>query len=192
MFDRYLKFIEINHRWVVLLSLCFSLLLAAGMGRLGLSSDFRVYFSDDNPQLKIFDALEAQFSKMDNLWIFTEYNSASEDLTLFDQQGLSVIESLTRASWQLAHVIRVSSLTNYQHTEVEGDELWVNFLVEGAQQLLPEQITRIKQVAESEPSIRNNVISPDGRASLIQIRLALPDEGVGRIKAGQQTLEEAR
>ncbi|MFC3152048.1 RND family transporter [Litoribrevibacter euphylliae] len=188
MFSRYLCFLETHSRSVVFMCLALSLLLASGMTRLGLSSDFRVYFSDDNPQLKTFDALEAQFSKMDNLWIYIE----SEGSSFFSSDRLPIIEKLTEEAWTLAHVIRVSSLTNYQHTDVEGDELWVNFLVEDAPSLSSEQLQKIQAIARSEPALKSNVISEDGQAALIQLRLALPDDGEGRIAAGQESLAQAR
>ncbi|GLQ30536.1 efflux RND transporter permease subunit [Litoribrevibacter albus] len=188
MFDRYLSFIERNHRWVVLWTLIISVFIASGMTRLGLSSDFRIYFSDDNPQLKTFDALEEQFSKMDNLWMYLE----SEHASLFEPENLSLLEKLTEDAWQLPYVIRVSSLSNYQHTQVEGDELWVNFLVEDAESLSSADLEKIRAIAGSEPSLKNNVIGPTGQAALIQLRLALPDEGQGRIEAGQEHLAKTR
>lgn len=188
MYQRYLSFLEQHHRVVVFLSLILSLLLASGMTRLEVSSDFRVYFSEDNPQLKTFDALEAQFSKMDNLWIYLESN---ED-AFFSVDGLTIIEQLTEEAWTLPNVIRVSSLTNYQHTEVEGDELWVNFLVEDAATLSSARLHKIQSLARSEPALKNNVVSDSGNAALIQLRLALPDEGQGRIAAGQESLAQTR
>ncbi len=187
MVEGYLSFIQCNRRWVVAFTLLVSIVLISGISRLGLSSDFRVYFSDDNPQLQTFDALEAQFSKMDNLWLYIEAPTH-----LFDTKGLSLLESLTEDAWRLAYVIRVSSLTNYQHTDVDEDELSVNYLVENAAGLSDEQVARIRQIAYDEPTLRNNVISAVGKSSVIQLRLALPEDGQGRIDAGLQTLEEAR
>jgi predicted RND superfamily exporter protein len=188
MFDQYLSIIEKQRKFVVFIILLLCLFLAFGMSRLGLSSDFRVYFSEDNPQLKTFDALEAQFSKMDNLWLYLEAKEGS----LYTSLRLSLIETLTEEAWTLSNVIRVSSLANYQHTDVQGDELWVNFLVEEAEHFDQTALANIQQIALSEPSLVNNVISRDGSAAMIHLRLALPDEGEGRIAAGLETLQETR
>ncbi|GAA3926805.1 efflux RND transporter permease subunit [Litoribacillus peritrichatus] len=188
MFDPYLERIARHHKIVVMIALFISVLLTAGIGRLGLSSDFRVYFSEDNPQLKTFDALEDQFSKLDNLWVFVETQTSD----FYTPSRLAILERMTNDAWQLPHVIRVSSVTNYQHTRVVEDELWVDFLVEDAESLSEEALQTIRRVVNQEPSLTNNVMSPDGQASLVQLRLALPDEGQGRIIAGQETLSAAR
>ncbi len=50
----------IRHRWWVLsLSLAVTIAAAGGMSRLGLATDYRTFFSEDNPDLAAFDAADA-------------------------------------------------------------------------------------------------------------------------------------
>ena len=65
----YIHFI-IKWRWLVLvLTLLLASLLGPGITNLGLNNDYRIFFSEDNPDLKAFDALENTYTKNDNVLI---------------------------------------------------------------------------------------------------------------------------
>ena len=53
-----------------------------------------------------------------------------EDGTIFQKDVLQLINDLTDVSWQTPYSTRVSSLTNYQHTTVEGDDLNISDFIE--------------------------------------------------------------
>ena len=56
--NSYVDFV-IRWRWAFLVaSLLLAFGLATGMPKLGLNNDYRVFFSEDNPDLTAFDALE--------------------------------------------------------------------------------------------------------------------------------------
>ena len=52
-------------------------------------------------------------------------------------QVLDAVEFLTLEAWQLPFVLRVDSITNYQHTTATEDDLIVADLVEGVTQPYP-------------------------------------------------------
>ncbi len=55
---RYTRWV-IRHRWWVLsLGLAATIAAASGMSGLRLATDYRVFFSEDNPDLAAFDAVE--------------------------------------------------------------------------------------------------------------------------------------
>lgn len=58
MLRRYTDIVIQHHKWVILLTLIFVFGLGAGMKNLTTTSDFRIYFSEDNPQLIAFEDLE--------------------------------------------------------------------------------------------------------------------------------------
>ena len=65
--QRYTRWV-IRHRWWVLgLALAATIAAASGMSRLGLATDYRVFFSEDNPDLAAFDAVEDIYTKNDNV-----------------------------------------------------------------------------------------------------------------------------
>ena len=60
--QRYIRWV-IRHRWWVLgLALAVTIAAASGMLRLGLATDYRTFFSEDNPDLAAFDTVE-------NIWL---------------------------------------------------------------------------------------------------------------------------
>ena len=56
---------------------------------------------------------------------------------------------------------RVDSITNFQHTEAEADDLLVQDLVENAMDLSDEELARIRAIALSEPILVNRLVPPD-------------------------------
>ena len=58
---------------------------------------------------------------------------APADGMVFTPETLSAVEWLTEQAWQIPYSIRVDSVTNFQHTYAEGDDLIVEDLVMDAQ-----------------------------------------------------------
>ena len=56
--DRYTRWVIRNRWWVVLSALFVTMALGTGMSKLGLANDYRVFFSEDNPDLNAFEAVE--------------------------------------------------------------------------------------------------------------------------------------
>jgi len=72
-------------RWLILLvSVVLVLLLAAGGQRLSITNDSRVFFSDDNPQLLAFEALENTYSEANTVLI----GIASRDGDVFQRETI--------------------------------------------------------------------------------------------------------
>ena len=65
--DRYSEAL-LRYRWpVVVLATLIMLAMTAGAPLIKVSNDFRILFSEDNPQLLAFDALEATYSESNTL-----------------------------------------------------------------------------------------------------------------------------
>ena len=65
--DRYIDFV-IGHPWRVLLLAVLVVLTAGSGGRfLEFTNDYRVFFSEDNPELKAFEAMQDIYTKTDNV-----------------------------------------------------------------------------------------------------------------------------
>jgi len=62
-----------RRRWFVI-SLMFLVALgaASGMRHLKINNDYHEYFSDENPQLKAYDALQQKYTKDDNVYIMLQ------------------------------------------------------------------------------------------------------------------------
>lgn len=142
---------------LVVLSL-FVLLLASGARNLSITNDFRVYFSDDNPQLLAFDAYEATFTPSDNVSLVVVARSGD----LFTRRGLELVEELTRESWQIPFSKRVSSISNFQHVTAEGDDINARHLIQKAAELSDAEIAQIKEIALSREQLLKRQLSADG------------------------------
>ena len=185
MIQKYCDWLLENHKRVLLLVLVGTIMLAAGARQLSFTNDFRIYFSKDNPQLEALEQMEAIFGKQEAVTFFITPKSGD----LFSRQHLSLLQELTEAAWDLPYVSRVNSLTNYQHTEVQGDDLSTDYLLRDRAMLDDAKITMIKRVALHEPSLLNYVISKDGRATGLVARLRLPEN---KQKAPDEVVYAAR
>ncbi|WP_293647660.1 efflux RND transporter permease subunit [Thiolapillus sp.] len=168
----------LRHRWlVVILSVILIALAASGARFLGFSNDYRMFFSEENPQLLAFEALQNTYTKTDNILFVV----SPRDGNVFTPKTLATVEWLTKESWQLPYSLRVDSITNYQHTEAEEDDLLVADLVEDAANLTDEQLKKIRDVALHEPLLRNRLISPDGAHTGINITVQLPGKKLDEV-----------
>ncbi len=147
---------------------------ASGMRYLSFSSDSRVFFSKENPQLQALETLENTFTKDDNLFIVL----APSNQNVFTRKTLSAVEELTRASWKIPYSSRVNSITNFQHTYSEEDDLVVQDLVLNAQTLSDQDILQVKRIATSEVLLKNRLISESGHVTAIHINVIKQDDGI--------------
>ncbi|QCU89132.1 efflux RND transporter permease subunit [Thiomicrorhabdus sediminis] len=156
----------IHYRWwIIFLSIGISVLLAMGAKNLIFTTDYQVFFSEENPELKAFDALQNTYNKQDNILIAL----SPENGDIFTQDNLAAIEWLTKQAWQIPYSNRVDSITNFQYTYAEDDELIVEDLVYKAENLTPQQLQKIRQVALTEPQLKNFLINPQGSVTGINI-----------------------
>jgi predicted RND superfamily exporter protein len=69
----------------------------------------------------------------------------------------------------MPHAIRVQSLSNFQHTEVKGDELYTSYLVEDPLELDDAKLAKIRQIALQEPALLHAAVSPQGHVAAIAV-----------------------
>ena len=161
----------IRYRWWVILFTLTLIVLAASGGRfLHFTNNYRIFFSDDNPQLLAFDALEKTFSKNDNVMFVL----APQNGQIFTQETLAAVEILTEKAWQTPYSSRVDSISNFQHTEAEGDDLVVRDLIKNASRLTTSQLAKIQAIAMREPLLANKLISPNADVTGINVTFQLP------------------
>ena len=168
----------IRWRWLVMLVTVLLVAAAASGGRfLWFDTDYRVFFSKDNPQLQSFEELQNVYGKNDNV-LFVVAPAAGE---VFTAQVLAAVESLTEQAWQIPYSVRVDSVTNFQHTRAEGDDLFVADLVSDAAAQPPEALQEARQVALNEPLLVNRLISPSAHVTGINVTLHLPGKSITEV-----------
>ncbi|MDE0332111.1 MAG: MMPL family transporter [Nitrospinae bacterium] len=172
LLDRYTNSV-LRYRWPVL-AIATLIMLATGVGALSISvtNNYRIMFSEDNPQYAAFKALENTFSTSDNALIAIAPKGGS----VFTREALAALEELTRAAWKTPHSSRVDSLTNYNHSRAEGDDLIVEPLVEDASALGKGDLARIRKIALESADLSGRLVSRDGRVGGLAITFVLPDK----------------
>lgn len=171
---RFIGFI-VNHPWLcIFLCLGWVGLSSLGLQRAQINVDHRALFAEDNIGLQRLDSIENEFSRDDSLIILVRPDNGN----VFTESNLRLIQELTERAWSLPHTLRVDSLTNFQHTLVEGDDLTVVDLVPEAENLSASELKAIRDAALSEPNLVNNVVSQKGHAAAIIVSV-LTDERSG-------------
>ena len=132
--------------------------------------DYRVFFSGDNPQLIAFEDLQNTYTKDDNVMFVL----APKDGQIFTNQTLDAVEWLTNEAWQIPYSSRVESISNFQHTRAEADDLIVEDLITDALALSPQDITKTKEIALVEPQLINKLISPKAHVTAVNVTVQLP------------------
>ena len=168
----------IRFRWLIIpTTLLFVFVVAKGTGFLGFATDYRVFFSKDNPQLVAFETLQNTYTKNDNVMFAVE----PKDGNVFTRETLAIIEEITRASWKIPYSLRVDSITNFQYTWAEGDDLVVQDLVENAESFTDEQLEKVQEVALAEPLLLNRLITKKTDITGINTTINTPNESPAEI-----------
>ncbi len=161
----------IRWRWLVLLiALLVTALAGYGLRYLQFTSDYRVYFSEENPQLRAFDALENIYTKTDNLLFVIQ----PADNNVFNRETLGIVKQLTEDGWRIPHAIRVDSITNFQHIAARGDDIVVADLVRRPEALDADGLARVRAIALNEPALVNRLISANGATAGVFVTLQFP------------------
>ncbi len=148
------------------------------------TTNYRVFFSSENPELTAFEELEANFSKNDNVLFVI----SPKDGNVYSKQTLAAINYLSSeeqvkqgknwktigAAWYIPFTTRVDSITNFRHTTASNDELKTNALVIDAQKLTPQDLIKLRKIVESEPTLLKRVVSVKGHVAAVNVTINLP------------------
>jgi len=177
----------VSWRWLVLL-LCIlgAGLAAAGAKNLGFSNDYRNWFSEENPELQAFEAVQNIYTKQDNVLIVIE----PRDGEVFTPGVLGAVQKLTEAAWQLPFAIRVDSITNFQHTQAEEDDLIVEDLISTSDDLSADELAEKKAIALNEPALRDRLISSDASVTGVNVTFQLPEKEINEVTIVTRAVRE--
>ncbi|MFT4583941.1 MAG: putative RND superfamily exporter protein [Gammaproteobacteria bacterium] len=177
----------IRNRWRIIP--CAVILMAiatTGIPHLHFDSSYRVFFGPDNPQRIAFEALEDTYVKNDNLVIAVAPGNGD----VFTRESLTTLEELTKRAWQIPYSNRVDSISNYQYTYADDDELHVEDLVQNASRLSDSDLERIKRTALNEPLLRSLLIREDSAVTALIVNIQLP--GLDTTKENAEVIDFTR
>ncbi|WP_160153587.1 RND family transporter [Microbulbifer sp. ALW1] len=170
----YVFWLSANRGKVLLIASCLFIVAISGALNLKFSTDFRVYLSADHPDVQQIDLVERKYTKNETLFVGISPTSDSA----YSEKTLTLVAELTRALWQTPYARRVDSLTNFQYSHAQDDDIFVRNLYKpqnnsASQSTINE---KVREIAQTEPLIKNFLAGEDGRALGIQITLQLSDQ----------------
>ncbi len=177
MLERYAQLL-VKFRWLaILLTVLVVGALGSGARFLSLTNDYEVFFGESNPQLAAFKNLQEIYTKNDNALIML----TPEDGQVFSTETLQAITELTDAAWNTPYSTRVDSLSNFQYTYAEEDDLTVEDLIEDPASISESELAEIKNIAMAQPLLVNRLLSPAADVTGINISFELPAENADQV-----------
>lgn len=170
MMNKIFNFVIKHPIWVFVAIIGLAFLASNGAKNLLFKSDYRVFFGPEHPQLQAYESMQKIYSKSDNVYFLV----VPKDGNVFSKEHLASIQELTKQSWQIPYSTRVDSITNFQHSYAEGDDLVVEDLVTDVQSLAAADLNRIKEIALNEPQLVNKAVSEQGHVSVVNVTVRLP------------------
>jgi len=170
----------IRFRWLVI-SIVILAVMAVGSGArfLDFATDYRVFFSAQNPELVAFESFQQTYTKNDNFLFVVQ----PKDRQAFSPKVAEAIERITDEAWQIPFNLRVDSITNFQHSWADGDELTVEDLIRNGGELSDDLLLEKRAVALAEPLLKDNLISSEADTTGINVVLQYPQESLDEVPA---------
>ena len=164
--------------WITILtSLALVSIVGSGVRHLEFSNNYRVFFSADNPELIAFENFQRTYTKNDNILFILQPEAG----TSFEPDTAAALEWLTEEAWKIPFAIRVDSVTNFQHSWADADDLTVEALVRDARSMDPLELRDRAEVALAEPLLRGNLLSPDARTTGVNVTLQYPEKDLTEV-----------
>ncbi|MGM8225004.1 outer membrane lipoprotein-sorting protein [Cellvibrio sp. ARAG 10.3] len=165
----------IRYRFIVVI-VCVAAALAIGTGGklLSFSTDYRVFFSGDNPELTAFENFQKTYVKNDNFFFVLEPKNGN----VFTNENLKAVEILTEKAWLIPFTNRVDSISNFQNSYADDDDLTVEDLYTNAENLSAQEINRVKGTSINEPLLLDQLIKADGSATAINVVMQFPGQSL--------------
>ena len=181
----------IRLRWLVIIAaLAGAGYMSTGLQNLAFSNNYRVFFSEENPELRNFEEFQATYVKSDNFLFVIKPKDGSD---IFTNENLEAVAALTEGGWLLPFATRVDSVTNFQYTYADGDELIVEDLVPEPGNLTPSELDKKRVAALDEPLLNGQLITPDSKVTTVNVVLNYPEKSLAEVPeavAGARALRE--
>tara|TARA_R110000868_G_scaffold137612_1_gene351175 strand:- start:2577 stop:4823 length:2247 start_codon:yes stop_codon:yes gene_type:complete len=164
--------------------LCLALCAASvwGLPRLTLSSDSRVFFDPQSPELVELETFEHKYGQNNGVLMVVSPKDLAQGRKVTDPAILAVVADLTARAWKLPHSTRVESLTNFPHVTSDADSFAVEELVPDASAVTPARAAEIEAVALADNLVVNRLIAADASAAGVLVNFNLPEEGSTQVR----------
>lgn len=168
----------IRNPWKVLFVMVVLVLaLATGIRDLAFATNYRVFFGKQNPELMEFSHFQQTYTKNDNI-LFVLHPREEK---VFSPRVTEAMETLTAKAWKIPFAIRVDSVSNFQHSWADGDDLTVEDLIRDGIHLSQEELDKKQTIAIQEPLLKGNLISEDIGTTGVNVTLQLPTKNLDEV-----------
>ena len=163
---------------------------ASGYGGqfLTFKADYKIFFGEDSPQLMSYEKVQGVFSKSDNVAFIVSPKNGN----VFTAETLMAVQELTEESWQIPYSSRVDSITNFQHSWSEEDDLNVADLVGEDTPLDRSSLKNIREIALNEPFLIKKLIAASGNSTVVNVTVQLHEANLETIVVEKAREIEAR
>ena len=164
--------------WLIAITALFASISASGMAFITIDSDLRVFFAEQDPRLLELEALENTYTKHESIIFII----APQQGEVFTPSTLLAIKELTEASWQMPFSSRVDSITNFQFTYANQDELIVEDFITDPGQLSNTQLEQKRQLALTEPLLVKRILANDATTTAVIVNVIFPEKAADAVE----------
>lgn len=158
---------------------------ALGVGRVENSTNSRAFFGPDNPEFQRLLEVEDIYESSDQSLVVI----SAPDGSSFDPRTLDAVRRVTEDAWRLPYVLRVDSLSNFNYSFAEGDDLLIEALVPVSEDITPDLAQSIEQRTRETQDLIGGLVSEDGRTFGIAIAFVPPDRNVTTYRGIQDQID---
>jgi len=162
----------VNGRLYVLIAAASLVLLALLTGKpIPFDNTTERYFVDGDPTLDDFDRLLDLFG--DNEYLIIGIEAGASDADVFEPATVAAISALSDFLESHQYVTQVRSVTNYQYTHADGDDISTDYLIEDVDELAnnPAGRDRVRSIIAGEELALGTLITADFRHTRLTARV---------------------
>lgn len=166
---KYISFL-FKFQWLIVIFIpLLILLLVLNLKYLEIEGGYRIWFEKDSKILAEYDNFTSEFANDYGVTIvFQDENG------IFNKKALQSIKNITDQLWDMKHIDRVDSLTNYQYIhndDSDPDNILVDDFIQDIENATPEYLFNRREIALNDSIIVDALISKDATTTMIFARL---------------------
>ena len=159
---KYVNFIDKSKYLVIIGITVIVALFSLSLKNLAFEGSYRIWFDKDSKIIEDYESFRNRFSGDDTFIV-----AFKDEHGIFTKKAVKTVLRLTDAFKNIAGVRKVDSLSNYQYISSEDDDILVEDFLYG-----DENLSQKKQLALKDNLVLNQLISKDGKTTMIAISLS--------------------
>ncbi|MBU1218005.1 MMPL family transporter [bacterium] len=159
--DKYIEFLNKQKYKIIVLTTLMVALLSISLKDIAYEGSYKIWFDRESKILKDYEHFRNTFSGDDSFIVaFCDENG------IFNKKAIGEILKLTAEFKKIDGVVKVDSLTNYQHISAAEDDVVVQDFINSFSDLQSKE-----QLAHKDKLILHQLISKDAKTTMLAIRL---------------------